>query len=133
MLGDEHPSDRPSLLSLHCTATSHHVRAGIKIESETLGEGREATRGDTVTLSYELFLSRGDKVQAMDAYSFTLGKREVIAALDYGVEGMRVGGRRRFRAGPHLGYRDQGVPGRIPPNAVLIFDVTLHSVTRRKD
>ncbi len=109
------------------------MRAGIKIESETLGEGREATRGDTVTLSYELFLSRGDKVQAMDAYSFTLGKREVIAALDYGVEGMRVGGRRRFRAGPHLGYRDQGVPGRIPPNAVLIFDVTLHSVTRRKD
>lgn len=35
----------------------------------------------------------------------------MIAALEYGVEGMRAGGLRHFRAGPHLAYRDEGVEG----------------------
>jgi len=106
------------------------MRAGIKLESETVGEGREAARGDTVTVAYDLSLNRGEVVQSLDLYSFTLGKRDVIAALEYGVEGMRVGGQRCFRAGPHLGYGDKGVDGIIPPNAVLIFDVKLLSVER---
>src|ERR1039458_8247372 len=38
---------------------------------------------------------------------------------------MRVGGRRRLRVGPHLAYRDKGVPGLIPPNAKLVFEVEL--------
>ena len=49
--------------------------------------------------------------------SFRIGEREVIAGLEYGVEGMRVGGRRRIRVPPHLGYREAGVPGKIPSNA----------------
>ena len=68
-------------------------------------------------------------MQSLDLLAFTLGKREVIAALEYGVEGMRVGGQRRFRAGPHLAYRDKGVEGIVPPNAVLIFDLKLLAVT----
>ncbi len=106
------------------------VRAGIKIESDRPGNGRAATRGDTVRIAYELSLNRGDVVQSIDSCSFVLGKRDVIAALEYGVEGMRVGGRRRFRAGPHLGYRDDGVDNVIPPIAVLVFDVRLLSVSR---
>ena len=108
------------------------MRAGIKVESETIGDGREATRGDTLTVLYDLSLNRGDVVQSVE-YSFILGKRDVIAALEYGVEGMRVGGHRRFRAGPHLGYRDVGVEGVIPPNAVLVFDLWLLAVNRHPD
>lgn len=109
------------------------MRPGIKIESETIGDGREANRGDTVTVSYDLALNRGDVVQSIDSLNFILGKREVVAALEYGVEGMRVGGRRRFRAGPHLAYRDEGVDGVVPPNAVLIFDLKLLTVKRDSD
>ncbi|MEZ6073294.1 MAG: FKBP-type peptidyl-prolyl cis-trans isomerase [Pirellulales bacterium] len=105
------------------------MRAGIKLEWEEVGGGREASRGANVTVAYQLSLNQGEVVQSVKSYSFALGKRHVIAALEYGVEGMRVGGRRRFRAGPHLGYRDVGVAGVIPPNAVLIFDVTLLAVS----
>jgi hypothetical protein len=106
------------------------MRSGLKLESETLGDGRIAARGDTVTVTYDLSLNRGDVVQSRNSYTFTLGKREVIAALEYGIDGMRVGGRRRFRASPHLAYRDVGVDGIVPPNAVLVFDLTLISVAR---
>lgn len=106
------------------------MRGGIKLDSETIGDGCVAERGDTVKVSYELMLNHGDVVQSVDAYTFVLGKREVIAALGYGVEGMRVGGRRQFHAGPHLCYRDVGVAGIVPPNAVLHFNVRLLSVAR---
>jgi len=105
------------------------MHRGIKIESETIGDGRVATRGDKVTIAYEIRLNRGDLVQSLDSYTFTVGSRNIIASLDYGVEGMAVGGRRIYRAGPHLSYQEKGVEGLIPPNAVLHFDVRLLAVT----
>jgi len=59
------------------------MRPGINLESETIGVGREATRGDKVTVSWDLALNRGDVVQSLDSFVFTFGKREVIAALEY--------------------------------------------------
>ncbi len=41
---------------------------------------------------------------------------------------MRVGGVRKLRIGPHLAYRDVGIPGVIPPNAVLMFEVELLAI-----
>jgi FKBP-type peptidyl-prolyl cis-trans isomerase len=43
----------------------------------------------------------------------------VVAGLELG-----VGGTRRLRVSPHLGYRGQAVPG-VPANAVLNFEVEL--------
>jgi FKBP-type peptidyl-prolyl cis-trans isomerase len=60
--------------------------------------------------------------------SFAVGERNIIAGLSHGVEGMRVGGRRRLRVGPHIVYRDRGVPAIVPPNAKLTFDVELLSI-----
>jgi len=59
---------------------------------------------------------------------FMIGRREVIAGLERGVIGMRVGGCRTLVVSPHLAYRDKGVEGSIPPNAVLRFEVELIDV-----
>jgi len=101
---------------------------GIRIEEVEHGEGPPATRGRRVTVRYDGFLGRGDAFQRRVVASFTLGRREVIAGLESGVEGMRAGGRRRVRVSPHLGYGGRGVPGVIPADAVLLFDVKLLSV-----
>ena len=51
--------------------------------------------------------------------------------LFYGVEAMRIGGTRRLEISPHLAYGDRGVPGVIPPAAVLTAEITiLETVTR---
>ena len=100
-------------------------RGGVEYEDLVLGEGAVASRGCTVEVQYSLFLNGGEAVQENAKQSFRVGERRVVAGLEYGVEGMRVGGKRRIRVPPHLAYREKGVPDSIPPNAVLEFRVSL--------
>ena len=100
---------------------------GVKIEDLRVGDGALAARRTTVTVRYDGFLRRGDRFQST-TYTFDMSGRDVIAGLWYGVEGMRVGGLRRLTISPHLAYRGAGVPGLIPPNAVLVVEVELLDV-----
>jgi FKBP-type peptidyl-prolyl cis-trans isomerase len=58
----------------------------------------------------------------------SLGSRQTIAAWEEGLLGMRVGGKRRLVVPPSLGYGGRGAGNDIPPNSVLVFDMTLQSV-----
>lgn len=57
-----------------------------------------------------------------------LSKRHHIAGLKKGIEGMRVGGKRELVVSPHLAYGEKGIPGSIPPKAVIRFEVELLEV-----
>ena len=59
---------------------------------------------------------------------FRLGIGQVIQGWDEGVQGMKVGGRRRIVIPPHLGYGDRGAGGVIKPGETLIFVVDLLEV-----
>lgn len=101
---------------------------GLEIVETKVGTGVAACRGDQVTVRYSGFLNRGDAFQSDVTTTLMLGERQVIPGLERGLEGMKVGGMRRLRVSPHLAYRDIGLPGVIPPNAVLVFDVELLSI-----
>jgi peptidylprolyl isomerase len=107
--------------------------SGIEEEDLVVGCGAEAGKGSTVTVHFICTLSRGDVVgnsyETGGPATFRIGSRKVIAGLEKGIVGMRVGGKRRLRVSPHLAYRDVGAPPEIPPNALLIFEVELLQVT----
>lgn len=104
---------------------------GLKIEDLVSGAGVEAVSGKNVTVNYLGTLPDGTKFDSSydrnQPFTFLLGAGEVIKGWDEGVNGMKVGGKRRLTIPPSLGYgaADLGV---IPPNSTLIFEVELLDV-----
>lgn len=93
------------------------------------GTGQEAKAGDTVTVLYTgavaatgiVFQSTQDTGQPV---SFSLD--QVITGWKDGIPGMKVGGERRLLIPAAEAYGANPPAGSsIPPNADLVFDVTL--------
>jgi peptidylprolyl isomerase len=97
------------------------------------GDGAEASAGRTVHVHYVgVAHSTGEEFDASynrgEPLTFRLGAGQVIAGWDQGVQGMKVGGRRRLVIPPPLGYGDRGAGGVIKPGETLIFVVDLVDV-----
>jgi len=97
-------------------------RSGIKILSETAGTGSEIKESDKVLVCYDVALNRGEIIANDQETILSIGDREVVAGFRYGLEGMRIGGTRKFKASPHLCYRENELE-KIPKNAVLVFTI----------
>ena len=100
-----------------------------------VGTGSLAATGNRVTVSYAGWLynssrpdGKGTQFDSLPSFSFVLGVGSVIRGWDQGVQGMRVGGQRRLIIPPELAYGTSGAGSLIPPNATLVFDITLISV-----
>jgi peptidylprolyl isomerase len=107
--------------------------ADLVIDDETVGEGDVAAAGSGVTVHYVgVSWSSGDQFDAswdrMEPFRFGLGEGQVIQGWDEGVQGMRVGGRRRLTIPPHMGYGAAGAGGVIAPNETLLFVVDLLAI-----
>jgi len=111
---------------------THTTPSGLVIEELVVGDGDVAEAGQTVTVHYTGWLTDGRKFDSSkdrdDPFVFPLGERHVIAGWDEGVQGMKVGGRRKLTIPPQLGYGARGAGGVIPPNATLVFEVDLLAV-----
>ena len=103
------------------------------VEDTVIGTGAEAKAGQNVTVHYTGMFPDGRKFDSShdrrDPFGFTLGAGTVIKGWDEGVQGMKVGGKRKLTVPPHLGYGSRGAGGVIPPNATLVFEVELLSVS----
>ncbi len=108
------------------------ITEGLEAEEIKIGTGAEAKSGKTVKVHYTGWLKNGTKfdssVDRNTPFEFPLGAGRVIKGWDKGVEGMKIGGKRKLTISPELGYGAQGAGGVIPPNSVLIFDVELLGV-----
>lgn len=100
------------------------------------GKGAEATAGKKVSVHYTGWLWENGKqgkkfdssVDRKQPFEFLLGGGQVIKGWDQGVQGMKVGGKRKLTIPPDLAYGPNGAAPVIPPNSTLIFDVELLGV-----
>jgi peptidylprolyl isomerase len=105
----------------------------LQITDLTEGDGAEATAGSTVSVHYVgVAHSTGEQFDASydrgSPLQFRLGVGQVISGWDTGVQGMKVGGRRKLVIPSHLAYGDRGAGGVIQPGESLIFVVDLLDV-----
>jgi hypothetical protein len=117
---------------------------GVELLVDTPGTGSPVERHAWYDVRLQMWLSRGDPVRWADPWgvvdharieddgavlwtTLRVDREFMFAGLFYGVEGMRVGGKRRLRVAPHLAYREAGVPGVIPANALLTVEIEIVS------
>jgi FKBP-type peptidyl-prolyl cis-trans isomerase FkpA len=101
--------------------------SGLYYQDVSVGTGTEAAAGSKVSVEYTGWLPDGKKFDS-GSFDFVLGAHQVVAGFDEGVTGMRVGGVRTLVIPPALGYGEGG-SGPIPPNAVMVFRMTLKGLS----
>jgi len=102
----------------------------LEVEDIEVGDGDEAGAGNIAEVHYVgVSWTTGRQFDASwdrgKTFKFALGKGQVIAGWDQGVQGMRVGGRRRITIPPMLAYGKRGAGGVIGPDETLVFVVDL--------
>lgn len=104
----------------------------LVVERYHEGSGAPAQIGKMVRVHYTGTLENGQKFDSSrdrdEPIEFPLGVGYVIPGWDQGIAQLRVGDKARLIIPGHLAYGAAGVPGVIPPNATLIFDVELLEV-----
>jgi FKBP-type peptidyl-prolyl cis-trans isomerase len=114
------------------------TKSGLKYLDQKVGSGDVAMKGNSVSVHYTgWFYTEGKRGAKFDSsldrkmpFEFKLGARQVIPGWDEGVEGMKVGGKRELIIPPDLGYGPRGMPGIIPPNSTLNFEIELLKVSK---
>ncbi|AZQ70867.1 MULTISPECIES: FKBP-type peptidyl-prolyl cis-trans isomerase [Streptomyces] len=108
--------------------------ADLEIVDLWEGDGAVAKAGDFVKVHYVgVAFSTGEEFDASwnrgSALEFKLGAGQVIQGWDKGIQGMKVGGRRRLTIPAHLAYGERGAGGGvIAPGETLIFVCDLMGV-----
>jgi FKBP-type peptidyl-prolyl cis-trans isomerase len=107
----------------------------LQITDLTIGEGADATTGKTVIIGYILWRydpagtdSKGEQLQSSYqlgiTFPFRMFSTDTIVGMSQGVDGMKVGGKRRLVIPPSLAYGSGG-SGTIRGNEWLVFEVEL--------
>jgi peptidylprolyl isomerase len=104
------------------------------IDDIVVGDGEPATKGAKVSVHYVgVAFSSGDEFDASwtrgQPFEFKLGKGQVIPGWDAGVEGMKVGGRRKLTIPSAMAYGARGAGGVIAPHEPLVFVVDLLTIS----
>jgi FKBP-type peptidyl-prolyl cis-trans isomerase len=120
-------------LGVSCGAPSRAITttSGLTYQVITAGHGPAARPGQHVQIHETTTLADGTVIYSTRTndkpLKFLLGGNQVIAGVDEGVTGMKVGERRRLVVPPSLSRRSS-YPANTPPDAILYYDIELVDV-----
>lgn len=100
------------------------------------GSGRAAEKGMLISLDYSLSLLDGSQCYSSDSLGikqFVIGQGGVESGLEEGVLLLREGDRARFVMPPHLAHGLTGDGDRIPPRAIIVYDILVVELESLQD
>ncbi|HTU09314.1 MAG TPA: FKBP-type peptidyl-prolyl cis-trans isomerase [Allosphingosinicella sp.] len=106
------------------------TESGLRFQVLTPGTGRRPTRADAVQVSYEVRLARNDRLVERTRQPAGIPVSGSIPGFTEALLLMNEGGRYRFWVPARLAYGRRGSPGMVPPNADLVFTLTLLRIGR---
>lgn len=113
-------------------ANTETLPSGVVVAHIKPGQGATPSADSTVRVHYRGTLPNGNEFDSSykrnEPISFPL--RGVIPCWTQGVQKMKVGGKAKLTCPASTGYGARGVPGVIPPNTVLTFEVELLAIDR---
>lgn len=117
------------------------MRSGIDLIEDSPGSGQPIARQQWYRVRLQMWLNKGDPIRWQKPWgtwpadlendgttlvtNVRWDRENLIDGIFYGCEDMRVGGERKIRIAPRLAYREPGVPGVIPENALLVVLVAI--------
>jgi FKBP-type peptidyl-prolyl cis-trans isomerase len=103
--------------------------SGLQYMFTEISEGARAKSGDKVLVHYIGKLVDGkefdNSYKRSTPFSFTIGEGKVIKGWDEGIALLNVGDKAVFTIPSELGYGPMEIPGLIPANSTLVFEVEL--------
>lgn len=110
-------------------ADADSLASGLIFIDIVQGDGKQPQAGDSVAVHYTGRLMSGKKFDSSldrnEPLSFIAGVGQMIPGFDEGLMSMRVGGKRKLFIPSELAYGEQGIPGVIPPNSMIVFEAEL--------
>ena len=103
-------------------------RTGLLWTVEREGSGQRPTRGEAGIVTYVGHLADGTVFDAGGPVRLPI--RGVVPGFAEALQEMRPGETRTVYLPPALAYGHRGIPGHIPPDAALVFEITLVRVVR---
>lgn len=106
--------------------------SGIVITKIKEGTGASPKASDTVKVHYRGTLVNGKEFDSSygrgQPASFPLNR--VIPCWTEGMQTMKTGGKSKLVCPPNLAYGSRGIPGTIPPDSTLVFEVELLEILK---
>ena len=106
--------------------------SGIGVTMLKEGNGASPKGSDTVKVPYRGVLADGKEVDSSyrrgEPATFPLSR--VIPCWTEGVQLLKVGGKAKLVCPSRLAYGSAGIPGTIPPDATLTFEVELLEIVQ---
>jgi len=99
----------------------------LEIEDIKVGDGKVCPEGATVKLHYRGTLKDGGAEfdSSLGSEPVVFGLPQLIRGWQFGVPGMKVGGKRKLTIPWQFGYGAAGSPPKIPGKADLVFEIEL--------
>ena len=116
--------------TLAAASGAETLPSGVIITHLKPGSGKLPTASDTVRVHYRGTLTNGTEFDSSykrgQPASFALN--QVIPCWTQGVQKMRSSGKAKLFCPANTAYGARGVPGLIPPQSVLMFEIELLAI-----